>query len=170
MENIFKGIDRGMNVAVLRLASRLFPCGFDVKPEGEAPSSLETLTECIKGGRLAVSGDNCEGTAFGDVEVNLAFRAWHDWTHWRYQLPFTLSGETATAHMQVQALKDVGLWNPFREAFILAEVVDQAQHYADTGAFPKDQFKMTLRGILSRIPSRDPAIPHLLRLLKERGA
>jgi len=155
MENTFKGIDLGMNAAILHMASRLFPCGFDVVPDSEAPNTLERVQADILQGRLRVSGDHCEGTAYGDPEVNIAFRAWHDWTHWRHSTPFTLEGEIATAWLQVGHLRTVGLWSPFREAFLLSEVEDQARYYAKTGAFPVDQMGVTLVGIRKRIGYRD---------------
>lgn len=152
MEYTFKGLDRGMNAAVLHVASRLFPTGFDVASDTEAPSTLEGLSlHLASTGRMLVSGDNCEGTAFGDREVNLAFRAWHDWTHWHHKTPFTLAGEIATAWLQIEHLKALGLWTPLREAWLLAEVEDQARHYAKTGAFPVDQFQMTYEGVRRRL-------------------
>jgi len=52
MENIFKGIDLGMNAAILHMATKLFPCGFDVVPDGEAPNTLERVQADILQGRL----------------------------------------------------------------------------------------------------------------------
>lgn len=150
MENTFKGLDRSFNAAVLQLASRLFPTGFDVAYEGTAPETLEAVNAAVAGGRMVVSGDNCEGTAFGDVETDLAFRAWHDWTHWKHQLPFTLEGETATAWMQIDMLRQLGLWSPLRRDWLLAEVVDQARYFADTGVFPEDHLHMTVKGLIVR--------------------
>lgn len=150
MDNPFKGIDRGMNVAVLHIASKLFPQGWDVVPEAEAPSTLEAINAAMAGGRMKVSGDNCAGTSFGCPEVNIAFRAWHDWTHWKHQLPFNVEGETATAWMQIEHLRHFGLWTPFKRDFLLAEVVDQVEHYARTGTFPVDQWGTTYEGLTKR--------------------
>lgn len=169
MEIPFTGLSRGMNVAVLQMASRLFPCGYDVVSDQEAPSNLEAVTRDIEEGqRLRVSGDNCEDTAFGDVDVNIAFRAWHDWTHWRHQTPFTLEGEIATAWLQIGHLKELGLWTPFREAFILAEVEDQARIYATTGAFPSEQWFVTYDGIKARGINATDEGQELLSLLFAR--
>lgn len=153
MQMNFKGLSRGMNGAVLQMASSLFPTGYDVVSDAEAPHDLAELVLCMAGGkgRLAVSGDYCEDTAFGDPEVNIAFRAWHDWTHYHHRLPFTLEGETAVAYMQIEHLRHIGLYTPFREAFILAEVVDQAAYFDRYGGqFPKDQWGATYDGIWKR--------------------
>lgn len=152
MEIPFTGLSRGLNAAVLQMASHVLPRGWRVVPDAEAPSTLPALNqEYRSGGSIPrVSGDFCAGTAFGDPEVNIAFRAWHDWTHWRHQTPFTLEGEIATAWLQIGHLKELGLWSEFKQAVILAEVEDQAKHFATTGTFPQDQFACTMRGLLER--------------------
>lgn len=95
----FKGIDIHFNIAVMTIARRLFPGGWDVAED--APGSLEELTQHIADtGRMLVWSGGSDATIFGDAEHNYAFRAWHDWHHWKWQLPFTLEGEAAVCDLQ----------------------------------------------------------------------
>ena len=133
------------NAACLHIASKLHPCGFDVSGVDTniaAPTSLDELNACIATRkRLIVDGANSDNTIFADAEVNYAFRAWHDWCHWRYQLPFTLEGETRVALRQIDHIRSL-YGKTDADAFakvIWEEVVAQAEHYSITGEFPKDQ-------------------------------
>lgn len=144
-------LDVSFNAAIHHVANRLNPAGFDLLPDAEAPSSLEALTEYhALHHRLAVSKDYSDKTAFGDPEVNWAFRAWHDWTHQHHQLPLTFEGENAVAWLQVGHLRDLGLWTPFRQAWLLSEVVGQAKLLRDTGSFPDDQWEFTISDLYSQ--------------------
>jgi hypothetical protein len=136
-----------LNVAVTTLAARLFPAGYDV---GEtAPSSLAELNDHIeRTGRMLVWNGASDHTIFGGSgEMNWAFRAWHDWAHWRYQLPFNEAGERAAAFVQVAHL--VRLYGDDDDvvdmaALVLTEVMGQAQHKNRAGEFPPDQRAFTL--------------------------
>src|SRR5438067_89761 len=76
-------VDAALNRAVLRMAAIVCPGGYDVS--SSAPSSFRELVRHLDdGGRMTVYGGGSEGTIFADNEVNYAFRAWHDWTHYRH--------------------------------------------------------------------------------------
>jgi hypothetical protein len=130
-----------LNIAARHLADRLYPTGFDVGPD--APDTFEALTAHVaETGRMKVWNGASGQTVFGDPETNFAFRAWHDWAHWRYALPFTMAGEIAAAH--VQAAHIVRLYGNDDEtveavALLLCEVIGQADCAAKTGRFPIDQ-------------------------------
>ena len=134
-------LDRGFNAAVLHIANRLFPCGFDVRDK--APETFDALkAQVADGGRMVVWSGGSDQTIFGDPEVNYAFRAWHDWCHLAGNHDFTLEGERAASRMQMVHLIElygidarVARWCHI----INAEVVGQAEHLRDTGEFPKDQ-------------------------------
>jgi len=142
---MLKPFDTGLNVAVLQIASQLFPTGYDVGPE--APDTLQKLTAHISAtGRMLVWNGESDATIFGDPEVNWAFRAWHDWAHWAGQFPFDLAGETKAAELQVFHL--VKLYGATDRvvgwaSLILAEVIGQAFAFDRTGEFPKDQRAFT---------------------------
>lgn len=142
---------RPLNVAVLQLADHLFPTGFDVGED--APGTLEGLTDHIdQTGRMLVWSGACEGTIFDDAEVNRAFRAWHDFHHYRGRLPFTLTGEKVAAWRQIDDIRALyGDTKASRtmQALVYAEVVGQAEHFARTGEFPKDQREFSLAYIRS---------------------
>ncbi len=131
------------NVAINHIASRLFPCGFDVVPESEAPDCLEKLNERIAStGRMAVMRDYVNGNIYGCNETNWAFRAWHDWCHWKGQHAFDLDGEAAAARMQIEHVRQLYGEGETLEAFsqlIMAEIVGTAAFFAATGDYPKDQ-------------------------------
>lgn len=131
-----------LNVAVQHIASKLFPCGFDVS--SEAPDTFEKLAETVRyGGRMIVWNGASDKTIFADEEVNFAFRAWHDWCHIAGDFPFTPEGEMHAALMQMDHIKQ--LYGNTKEALEMAslvwtEVVGQVQYnLAHDGEFPVDQ-------------------------------
>jgi len=137
-------LNRQFNVAVLHIADKLFPRGFAVS--AIAPSTFEELNTAFiwaeRGGQYPVWSGGSEATIFGDREVNYAFRAWHDWTHWRGQHAFTWEGEIATARDQIghiRALYGHGKVADDMCALIWAEVVGQLHHQSLHGEFPVDQ-------------------------------
>jgi hypothetical protein len=144
-----KPLDLGFNIAVRTIAARLFPCGFDITAdESAAPSTLEALQAHIEAtGRMLVWSGASDHTIFACPETNWAFRAWHDWAHWRYALPFDLAGERAVCEVQKANLATVypgrpslPLWGRILDL----EITAQAEHFTTTGSFPIDQVAFTL--------------------------
>lgn len=153
------------NAAVMTMARKVCPCGYDIAVDCFAPSTLEHLNLRIKlTGRIMVNNDHSENTIFGDAEHNFAYRAWHDWTHWIIQAPFTLEGEVKVAHRQMEDIRRVYGYGKQTALFCLLieeEVIGQAEEYAATGSFPEDQLTFAKEYIAlaqSRMMS-----PHLLR-------
>lgn len=144
MEITFTGIDRALNAAIHSMASRLMPAGWDETPNlTDAPSSLEELTAHIaKTGRMLVYSGHSDKTVFGCEDTNIAFRAWHDWTHWRYQFPFTSQGEADTCAQQIRDLRRVygDTQQTDRWAAVLtAEIIGQGEFMLRHGSHPNDQ-------------------------------
>lgn len=145
-----KPLDIGFNVAVRHIASRLFPCGFDTTPDATlAPSTLDGLKAHIAAtGRMLVWSGASDATIFACPETNHAFRAWHDWCHWRFSLPFDLAGERAAAAVQKGHLAtiygrshpDLARW----QRLVDIEVTGQVEHYEATGEFVEDQMAFAL--------------------------
>ena len=130
------------NVAVMAMAERVCPTGYDVAHDREAPATLEALNAYItEHKRILVSAKASERTIFGvgNAEYNYAFRAWHDWTHWAYQLPFTTKGEQQVAAAQCRDIQRTIGFDPRFRALIREEVVGQAEHYHKLASFPDDQ-------------------------------
>lgn len=130
------------NVAVLTIANKLFPCGFDVA--SDAPNTFEDLSAHVANtGRMLVWNGASDQTIFADDEVNFAFRAWHDFCHLAGNFPFTPEGELKAALMQIDHIR--AIYGHTAEAdymatLVWAEVVGQVQYntYHD-GAFPANQ-------------------------------
>lgn len=92
-------LDLALNVAIMHIAGKLFPLGFDVSED--APANLDELWELLDAGkRMVVWSGGSNHTIYGCPEVNWSFRAWHDWCHWRGGHDTTLEGELACCDMQ----------------------------------------------------------------------
>lgn len=129
-------VSKALNVACLQIAGRLWPKGWDVTDVPYAPSRVMALLSA--GVRLQVWNGACEDTIFDDVEVNCAFRAWHDYHHFTARLPFTLEGEREVAKLQVRDLVELygREFGTFQMAtLVLCEVIAQAEHVAHYGTF-----------------------------------
>lgn len=138
-------LDRTLNAAVLHIAALKFPRGFDVSPS--APDTFEKLCALLdSGARMHVFDGGSDATIFGDASVNHAFRAWHDWHHYRHALPFTPEGEARACLYQVADLvAEYGDNATTRQwARILdAEINGQLAYCAARGAFPDNQDAFT---------------------------
>jgi hypothetical protein len=137
-------VNAQLDAAVLTLAGRLFPLGFT--PRDTAPSTLADLKAAWDSGPAVVWAGASDDTIFGSPEVNWAFRAWHDWAHYRYALPFTRDGEREAAFVQVAHL--VRLYGDGRDvaamaALVLCEVIGQAEAFGTHGKFPDHQRAFT---------------------------
>jgi hypothetical protein len=134
-------LDHGLNAALLTIAGRLFPGGFDVRDD--APDSYEKIVALFESGkRYVVFGGGSESTIFGDPHVNHSFRAWHDWCHWQGQFDFSLRGEFGAYKMQCCHLSRVygddeqtTRW----KQILFADIIGQKLYFQRTGEFPIDQ-------------------------------
>lgn len=90
----------------------------------------------FKGKRFPVSELYCENTVFGDPQINVMFRAWHDDVHLTNDYGFDLNGEVLTAFKQCSELPVD--WHYERE-LILIEVIAQVQYALSKGEFVDDQ-------------------------------
>jgi hypothetical protein len=133
--------DRGFNAALLHIASRLFSEGFDASPD--APDTYETLKAHFDAGkRFVVSSLHSDMTIYGAPEINYAFRAWHDWCHWRGEHHFTLDGETGVCRMQQAQLRAFAGYSGQTESWcdlLYAEVVGQQEYFLRHADFPSNQ-------------------------------
>jgi hypothetical protein len=138
------------NVAVQTMAARLFPTGFDTSLD--APSTLADLTDHIaKTGRMLVYSGHSDQTIFDCEATNHAFRAWHDWCHWKFQLPFNAEGEAAACKVQQGHLATVygadhwmlPKWNRILDA----EINGQLEYAAKHGDFPTNQAAFVAKAI-----------------------
>lgn len=118
-----------LNEVIKEQVARL---GIQYRAADFAPGTYADLRADGCNPTLVVWAGASHNTIYGDPAVNHAFRAWHDWTHIRYSLPFTLAGEVQAA--QIQA----GLVGGTLAEVVLAEVAGNAEHFAQYGVFPVD--------------------------------
>jgi hypothetical protein len=134
-------LDPTFNDAVIDIAKRLFPSGFDVSRR--APGTYEELKILLDAGqRLVVYDGGSEHTIYGDPATNYAFRAWHDWTHWAGRHDLTFEGEMAVCASQQQHL--LILYGPTVQTrrwcdLVHAEIVGQATYHRYHKRFPDNQ-------------------------------
>ncbi|MBZ0227979.1 MAG: hypothetical protein K8F58_05935 [Bauldia sp.] len=80
-DDTIRPLDPALNAAILHIATRLFPCGFDIADN--APGTYRQLKAHLDAGqRMVVYAGGCDHTIYADREINYAFRAWHDWCHY----------------------------------------------------------------------------------------
>ena len=148
-----------LNAAILHIASRVYPLGFDVQgvdTDAVAPSTYEELRAHLNSGkRMVVASEGSEATIYGDPEVNYAFRAWHDWTHWRGEHDFSLTGESSTMSNQLCLLIDLYGWSTETRKWarlLYADIVGQKNYFDLHGVFPADQ-RQFVTDFLDKHPS-----------------
>lgn len=133
-------LDTGLNVAIIHMASKLFPCGFDVSDI--APSTFKELCAHLDARkRMLVFAGGSDHTIYADREVNWSFRAWHDWCHWRGRHEFNQDGEKAVCDLQTEHIRTL-FGNSAAErwgAIIRAEIIGQAEYLHYHKRFPDDQ-------------------------------
>ena len=106
------------NAAVLHMANRTCPRGWIARDD--APETL---------------------TIYGDPEVNIAARAWHDACHLIGGFEFTTAGERKTAMLQRNQLRQVfGSFSAEHFCTLVEiEVEGQALYFERWRVFPEDQ-------------------------------
>lgn len=142
MAHVSAPLSTRFNVAVLQIASNLFPAGFDVSEN--APNAFEALVSHVQDtGRMLVWNGASDTTIFADNEVNFAFRAWHDYCHVAGGFEFTPEGEKAACLMQIEHIRAIYGDTPTADHFVSlvwAEVVGQVSYtLSHDGAFPVNQ-------------------------------
>ena len=133
--HLFTEFERAVNA----MASELLPEGFD--SSDSAPETFEALQAHYDAtGRILVWNGASDKTIFATPESNLAFRAWHDFTHLKHHTNFTLAGEAQTCDAQIDAMiETLGRWTWILAPILQAEIVGQALYEAKHGKFPVNQ-------------------------------
>lgn len=90
---------------------------------------------------IIVSDQFCENTIFGTIEANIAFRAWHDYTHIKNGLSFDPLDEIKVAFLQAAELPED--WH-YERMLVLSEVAGQVLFYSTFSEFPENQRKFTI--------------------------
>lgn len=137
MNALFPSVELEIFKAVARL-------GLTFEVRDDAPNTFEALKAQCPGRHLIVWSGGSDNTVWSSPQVNYAFRAWHDYIHVQYGIPFTLEGEREVARIQCRSLSALG------QALIQAEVEDQAEHFIKTGEFVADQRAFVLAKLRER--------------------
>lgn len=132
--------DQGLNDAIIEITNRLVG---PFKVSNDAPGTFRELKAHLDTGkRVVVAREGSEQTIFGDPEVNYAFRAWHDWCHWKGGYDFSIEGEMATCNMQIEQLYAIfGVSETTKRwsRYIIAEVIGQRRYYERYREYLSDQ-------------------------------
>jgi hypothetical protein len=134
-------LDLAFNAAVVSIARRLFPYGFDVSDQ--APRTFDELKALFDADkRLVVYSGGSSSTIYADPGVNYAFRAWHDWSHWVGHHDLTFPGEVAVCKRQQADLVELYGDNEQTRRWcklIHAEIAGQATYHLYHKRFPDNQ-------------------------------
>ena len=133
-------LDIHLNAAVIHIASRLYPSGFEISDD--APDTFEKLKAQFATGQMIVWSGGSDQTIYADRKVNYCFRAWHDWCHVRGDHPFTDEGERAVCRMQCDHVTELYGVSPQTDrwyAILRADVIGQQEYFYRYESYPDDQ-------------------------------
>lgn len=128
--------------------------GFGWKPDHNAPSDFialkrAALASARTGKPLPVSDEHSDKIIYISVEINYAFRYWHDLTHVLMDKGFDLDGEIAVSKAHLKVLKSYGMGPGTPEYELLrADTLGQTLCGETTGAFPIDQPCFARRAVI----------------------
>ena len=91
---------------------------------------------------MLVWSGGSENTIYAEPEVNWAFRAWHDWCHYRGAHDFTPEGERSVFELQRSHLLlfyGDSLQTRRWIRILRAEVIGQQEYFYRYGHYPHDQ-------------------------------
>lgn len=138
------------NEMVLLAVEALMPDGFDTTDDESRCDSVDKVMRHYGDtGRILVWTGASDQSIFGAPHVNHAFRAWHDYVHVMYRLPFTAQGEHTVMQIQQRHVDTLGgfvFTNKEKELFyriLECEVDGQVEHLKRTGEFPSNQREFT---------------------------
>ncbi len=128
---------------VCRLVHELGIDAYHVTPDTTKCDSLGKITDYWdENERLLIYTGASEKTIHGSNIANWDFRAWHDYVHILFQLPFTPNGESRVCHLQQEQMK---LFIPrFETRKLFSKILDceingQIGYQRMHGQFPADQ-------------------------------
>lgn len=112
----------------------------------EEVNTLRKVTDLFRDtGLLHVERTNSLSTIWGHEDNNLYFRAWHDWVHIIWQLPFDLESERKVRAIQQDQVEKLRLPKSRLICDILEIEIDkQGEYYKEFGCFVENQYEFTL--------------------------
>ena len=144
-----------LNTMVIDVVSLLMPNGFDRTDDAKRCDTLDKIKAHYDAtGKVLVWTGASDTSVFGSNEINIWFRAWHDYNHIKYMHPFTLDGELAVMRKQIRQARmynngvEPNKLTEFEmiciEKIIQCEIEGQLRYYLDTGRYVEDQYQFTL--------------------------
>jgi len=102
--------------------------------------SYAFLKGMFNNGNILINLDgNSTNNIFESKTLNLCFRIWHDYIHFKHDYDFSLKGEYLTYKKHCEYLKDL----PYEQRLLRIEIVYQAAYYLRNGKFVEDQIEFT---------------------------
>ena len=139
-------LSKAFNTAVVTIANRLHPTGYDIGDP--APSTLQELQDHINTtGRMLVWNGASDKTIYACPETNWAWRAWHDWCHYTFDLEFDKDGERTACEIQKRHIQLTYGPRPQAKLFcnlIEFEIMSQFEYKEVFGNFPEDQMALAV--------------------------
>ena len=128
------------------VVNALMPDGFDTTDDATVCDTLDKVRSYYHDTwRIIVWTGESDQTIFGAPHINHAFRAWHDWVHAAFDLPFTEDGEHKVMQIQQRHVDTLGAMlftNEEKSLFyrlLECEIDGQIAEFKRTGDFVKDQ-------------------------------
>lgn len=107
-----------------------------------APNTFEELKEQCTTETISVYSGGCSKTIYSTPEVNLAFRAWHDYVHLNSNLNFSKESEIEVAKIQCAQCT-----NEEDKRLLWADIAGQVWYYYKFSTFVFDQKAFVLNFI-----------------------
>jgi hypothetical protein len=149
-----KALDIEFNKMVLDITNKLVP-NYDISEN--APNTYNDMVDYFNNhGKLCIYNGSSDMTIFADSNVNIAFRAWHDFYHLTKELQFTDLGEYIVSNYQAtdimvycienNKLDKLNLWLNLLDI----EINEQVKFFNENNYFIEDQHKFTLEQLEKR--------------------
>lgn len=136
----------GLNECVMRAYHAAGAPRFTVSDY--APQTVaELLASWGETRTLVIWSGGTETAIYRDPRINWVFRAWHDWSHVRTRIGFTVDDEVILANWQCGEAGRIG--SLFADVVWL-EIAGQALEYRRTGGFLPNQTEWTLAQLRQR--------------------
>ena len=99
---------------------------------------------------------SAEGSIYGNVKDNIAFRAWHDKLHQDLDAGFDHEGELRVAQEHLRQAQAAGLSEEAQRA-LWADTWESFKHHEQTGNFPEEPRKFVAEKMKDQFPGDQTA-------------
>ena len=121
--------------------------GIEYKQSLIAPNTYKAMrAHRDNGGYFLIYSGDCDNTIYTHERFNIMFRAWHDFTHYHYNLNFKPENEVRTALIQCDYAKSILETFCLSERLIdcvvsvlKADIIGQVHYYTANGQFVTNQ-------------------------------